>query len=142
IKELRSSPALPEPTLWTMTLDDQRPDVDVRCPSCGARSTPGADWCTLCFADLRPEPAVEQDRPEFLDRREEGEERSSEAPSPPPVVDAMLAELAARERPTSRLAGLMGAMSSTGARVAVMLVGTLVVTAAGFGLMAALGSLL
>lgn len=27
-----------------------------RCPSCGARITVGAPWCTLCYADLRPAP--------------------------------------------------------------------------------------
>lgn len=28
-----------------------------RCPRCGAVVKPGADWCTLCYADLRPPPA-------------------------------------------------------------------------------------
>lgn len=27
---------------------------DLRCPQCSAHTSPGADWCTLCFADLRP----------------------------------------------------------------------------------------
>jgi hypothetical protein len=38
---------------------------DLRCPQCSAHVLPGADWCTLCYADLRvpevpeaPEPAV------------------------------------------------------------------------------------
>jgi hypothetical protein len=33
---------------------------DLRCPQCSAHVSPGADWCTLCFADLRvpPVPAV------------------------------------------------------------------------------------
>lgn len=26
------------------------------CPSCGAIVRPGADWCSLCFHDLRPVP--------------------------------------------------------------------------------------
>ncbi len=26
------------------------------CPRCGAHVRPGADWCTLCYADLRPAP--------------------------------------------------------------------------------------
>ena len=29
---------------------------DGRCPSCGASVRAGADWCTLCYADLRPAP--------------------------------------------------------------------------------------
>jgi hypothetical protein len=32
---------------------------DLRCPRCSAHASPGADWCTLCFADLRPPPPVE-----------------------------------------------------------------------------------
>jgi hypothetical protein len=33
---------------------------DLRCPQCSAHVTPGAEWCTLCFTDLRPrsEPPV------------------------------------------------------------------------------------
>jgi hypothetical protein len=32
---------------------------DLRCPQCSAHVSPGADWCTLCFADLRVPPVVE-----------------------------------------------------------------------------------
>ena len=28
------------------------------CPACGAALRPGAPWCTLCYADLRPLPAA------------------------------------------------------------------------------------
>ena len=28
------------------------------CPACGAALRPGAPWCTLCYADLRPVPAA------------------------------------------------------------------------------------
>ncbi|MFN2626553.1 MAG: hypothetical protein ABR520_10785, partial [Mycobacteriales bacterium] len=27
-----------------------------RCPRCGAAVKTGAEWCTLCYADLRPPP--------------------------------------------------------------------------------------
>ena len=30
----------------------------VRCPQCSAQVRTGTDWCTLCFADLRPPLAV------------------------------------------------------------------------------------
>lgn len=30
-----------------------------RCPACGAAVTPGAPWCTLCYQNLRPEPAAD-----------------------------------------------------------------------------------
>jgi hypothetical protein len=32
---------------------------DVRCPACGASAPAGAQWCSLCFADLRPAAARE-----------------------------------------------------------------------------------
>lgn len=32
---------------------------DLSCPQCSAHISPGADWCTLCFADLRVAPAPE-----------------------------------------------------------------------------------
>ena len=57
-------------------------------------------------------------------------------------MDALLAELAVREAPPSRLSGVSGALSGPGARVAVMLGGTVLVTGGAFGLMAAAGSLL
>src|SRR3954471_21322313 len=30
--------------------------VAERCPACGARLAPAAEWCSLCYADLRPAP--------------------------------------------------------------------------------------
>ena len=33
------------------------PDADLRCPQCAAHVRAGSDWCTLCYADLRPAPA-------------------------------------------------------------------------------------
>ena len=30
----------------------------VRCPRCSAHVRTGSDWCTLCYADLRPAPPV------------------------------------------------------------------------------------
>ena len=30
----------------------------VRCPRCSAHVRTGSDWCTLCYADLRPAPLV------------------------------------------------------------------------------------
>ena len=31
--------------------------TDPRCPRCAAHVRVGADWCTLCYTDLRPAPA-------------------------------------------------------------------------------------
>ena len=32
---------------------------DLSCPRCSAHVSPDADWCTLCFADLRVPPVAE-----------------------------------------------------------------------------------
>jgi hypothetical protein len=53
----RKTANLPNPTdVGPMTSND------LRCPQCSAHVPPGADWCALCFADLRspaePEPAA------------------------------------------------------------------------------------
>ena len=34
-----------------------------RCPHCRASVRPGAPWCTLCHADLRPEPSPVAEAP-------------------------------------------------------------------------------
>jgi hypothetical protein len=47
------------------------PDADLRCPQCAAHVRAGSDWCTLCYADLRPAPAPVASAP---------------APEPGPVV--------------------------------------------------------
>jgi len=33
--------------------------ADARCPHCSALLRAGAEWCTLCYADLRPKPEPE-----------------------------------------------------------------------------------
>ena len=53
-----------------------------RCHACGAAVTPGAPWCTLCYADLR-EPAV---APAVAEPA---------ALPPDPILDAPLAPVAA-----------------------------------------------
>lgn len=125
-----------------MTVDDET-TPELRCRTCGARNAAGAVWCSLCFLSLVEEsgPAEasdDDDRPDLRDRREEGEDLADGEPH----VDAMLAELAVREAPASRLSGVSSALSGPGARVAVMLGGTVLVTGGAFGLMAAAGSLL
>jgi ribosomal protein L40E len=39
------------------------PDVDLRCPSCGALVSADADWCGQCFSSLRPAPEPETRAP-------------------------------------------------------------------------------
>ena len=43
--------------------------ADARCPHCGALLRSGAEWCTLCYADLRPKPEPE---PVAVSAREPG----------------------------------------------------------------------
>ncbi len=31
---------------------DTAPEASMRCPACGARNVPTADWCSQCFANL------------------------------------------------------------------------------------------
>lgn len=112
-----------------------------RCPSCGAGVVPGADWCSLCYADLRPraeEPApepVETPAEPVATPATEVEAPAAEvevpveapAPDEPTAaasdVDSMLAALAAEE--SARTPGVLGRFSSRGTRVGVMLLGSL-----------------
>jgi hypothetical protein len=48
VPESRKPPNLPNPNDVSPTTSH-----DLRCPQCSAHTSPGADWCTLCFADLR-----------------------------------------------------------------------------------------
>ena len=59
--------------------DDLLTRAETRCPSCRAAVRPGAPWCTLCHADLRPAPA----------------------PVVPPVVTAPVAETPAAPATTA-----------------------------------------
>lgn len=72
--ESRKTPNLPNPNDVSPTTSQ-----DLRCPQCSAHTSPGADWCTLCFADLRPPPAVEA-VPEPASTVEA-------VPEPPPTVE-------------------------------------------------------
>jgi len=122
----------------------------------------GAQWCTLCYADLRPAPVV----PERAERAEPAElelvtvpptpatgkhargrastEGSSEDrasdPDPELRAEAMLALLAAETG--KPLAGLTGRFESTGSRIGLMAGGVVVVAGVLFLLMLVLGSLL
>lgn len=139
-----------------MSVDDDSaaPSAGVRCPGCGARNNGDAAWCSLCFTALSEpepeavEPAVEPAAPAVVATPDDGPARARHAAEPAEEqvdeaeVTAMLAELSAAERPRSRWSALSGLVASPGTRVAVMLAGTVVVAAAGFGLLTAVGALL
>lgn len=134
-----------------------------RCPSCGARTVPEQDWCSLCLQPLRvaPEPAGAPDpastspgpdgqpgaRPDpgsvdpYAGLRPPGAPAADGA-LPPGVAEAMLAELAASsaaDRPLSRgpLAG-----TSRAVRVALACGAALVLALVLVGLLALVGLLL
>ena len=122
---------------------DQQPATDVRCTACGARNAAGSQWCSLCYASLQA-PAPDPEPTDVV--AHQGDEAAEDVPDVegPAArrVDALLAELAVQERRPARFGALNGLVSSPAARVGLMLGGTLLFAAAGFGLMAALGSLL
>ena len=140
------------------------------CPRCGAHARVGAQWCTLCYTDLRPapvrvetpvpEPDPEPARePELVSVPAAPAARGKHArrsPSPDDIVpaqpgpaevasaaDAMLAQLAAESSaPLAGLGGLFSRLESGGARAALLVAGILLVGTVLFGLMALIGSLL
>jgi RNA polymerase subunit RPABC4/transcription elongation factor Spt4 len=76
---------------WTaddIVVTDQ---ADVRCPHCGALLRAGAEWCTLCYADLRPKPEPEPVAVSVL----EPSYAATAAPAAP--VDPLTAPLSALE---------------------------------------------
>jgi len=128
------------------------------CPRCGSHARPGAQWCTLCYADLRPPPVIPRraERAEPAERElvtvppapgkgkharrgAAAEERTAE-PDPGLRAEAMLALLAAETG--NPLGGLTGRFESTGSRIGLMVGGVVVVAGVLFLLMLVIGSLL
>ena len=58
---------------------------EVRCPECGARNTPQADWCTQCFTALgAPEPEPEQESGPASPEEPTDDVAGTPPPPPPP----------------------------------------------------------
>lgn len=138
----------------------------VRCPRCSAHLRAGSEWCSLCFADLRPEPVAPTPVPRVERAEEAGpaEVRPASAetraaprrgkharrdssyggtPSPDDVevlAQQMLAELAATER-RDPLGPLAGIVDSTPKKVGVMVGGAVGAMCLLFLVMAVLGAL-
>ncbi len=58
----------------------------VRCPRCSAHVRAGSDWCTLCYADLRPappEPVAPEPAPVQPDPAQAAVEQGAPAEQPP-----------------------------------------------------------
>lgn len=132
--------------------------VDLHCPSCQALVKAGADWCTLCYADLRPAPAPESepalasggsapalhaDQPGSPlaagpaggpGGAEPTEEQRREIED---VANRMLAQLAAES--SVPLASVSGHFQSNGAKVALIFGGTIVLVGVILGLMTLIG---
>jgi hypothetical protein len=144
---------------------------DVRCPRCSAHVRAGSDWCTLCYADLRPaaaEPVAPVPTPVPPDPAEAAPEQGGPTEQPPAgrgkharkgpayddgdvtaaavaranaLADQLLAELAATEG-KNPLGPLAGFLDSTGKRVALILGATATVICLILLLMAGIGLLL
>lgn len=117
-----------------------------RCPSCGARVTSASSWCSLCFTDLQGT-ADPQATPETAETADVADVADVEPPAAVEqaadgenVADQLLAELAVATRTST--APRFGFLTTTGGRVVAMLVGTVALTALGFGLLTLGGALL
>jgi hypothetical protein len=140
----------------------------LRCPQCAAHVGQDAEWCTLCYTDLRPapepapepepqpapEPAAAAALPEADVQRPRGRHaRRSPEPAQPSAepgvqadllaavdVDAMFARLAAQS--SSGLEPLAGRLDSPRSKVAAIVAGVAAVGVLLFVLMTVLGALL
>lgn len=130
----------------------------VRCPRCSAHLRAGSDWCSLCYADLRPAPeppptpvappaSVESPEPtarprgRHARRAPASEEKATTSPDDVEVLAAqMLAELAASEQ-KSPLGPMAGLVDSTQKKVGLMVGGAVAAMCVMFIVMFLLGSL-
>lgn len=145
----RSSLALPSPSdVSTST------SAHVRCPRCDAQVRVGSDWCTLCYADLRPSSPAPEPVVDPVDGPVTGKHArrtkvappavSAVEPAPGPVpegaITAMLAQLAAESAvPLGRFARHL---DSPGRKISLMVGGTVVATIVVVVLMTLVGVLL
>lgn len=143
---------------------------DLRCPRCGAHVRQDADWCTLCYADLRPAPPEPEPEPTAAvpphdpltdplpaprpgGRHARLAEDAADADAGPvdgtPAgedalagvdVDAMLASLKAQS--ASGLSPIVGRLDSKGSKALVIGGGIAVVAVVLFVVMAVAGALL
>lgn len=126
---------------------------DLRCPRCSAHVPAGAQWCSLCYADLRegerrdsPDAAPDPTSPIEPARRtgaSGGGRHARRAPAPEDaeqLADAMLAELAAAEsgNPLGRMSGLVDTPAK---KIGLMVGGTVAAMLLLFLVMAVLGAL-
>jgi hypothetical protein len=141
------------------------------CPRCGAHARRGAQWCTLCYADLRPAPARSRraepvrvtvpatpdpapvavamtGRGKHARQGATVEESPAEPGLPPRLSDEealrsadAMLAMLAAEQ-TKPLPGLYGRLDSKGARVAVTAGGMALVAVLLFLVMAVLGTMI
>jgi len=128
-----------------------------RCPTCGARVTSVASWCSLCFADLHPAPlASASPSPDAASASPLPDAASAGPVVPGPdradadfaaeivdgerVADQLLAELAVSSGTPGH--GRFTLLSTATGRVVATFVGTVAATALGFALLALGGALL
>jgi hypothetical protein len=62
--------------------------LPVRCPHCAAQVVAGSDWCTLCYADLRPAPEPEPEPGQVVEQSAEPAEAAAVAGKADPPAAA------------------------------------------------------
>lgn len=130
---------------------------DLSCPRCDAHVRAGADWCTLCYHDLRPAPEVpapaDADAPAASVIAAEPGRHARPAPDAaepaadgtPALPDAeialMLEQLAADESQLP-LRRLSGQVASPGVKAGFIIGGSILATVLVFVVMTLVGTLL
>ncbi len=73
--------------------------ADVRCPHCGALLRSGAQWCTLCYADLRPKQEQPEPEPVAVGTREPSYAGGATPGDPVSALEAAAQALARQATP-------------------------------------------
>jgi hypothetical protein len=140
---------------------------DLRCPRCDAHVRAGADWCTLCYQDLRPAPEVPEPAEPVaaypVDEVEAAgpadadvpDDTAAPAPSgrharpaaerPPGLPDAQIARMLERlaaEESDVPLGALSGRVTSPGVKAGLIIGGSIVATVLVYVVMTLVGTLL
>lgn len=121
----------------------------LRCSHCSAHVPAGAQWCTLCYADLRPREEAAPTQPEAAKgspstgsgRHARPENREIDDAELARMAEQMLAELAVSES-GARVGGWSRLVDTTGKKAVVMLGGALLASIVLVGLLALVGALL
>jgi hypothetical protein len=91
---LKVKPGCAGADAYDVTVDSMTGAAPDRCPRCAALVRPGSQWCTLCYADLRPAPPPQL----ALEPQPTSPPRSTGALTSSDIFDPLTAPLALLER--------------------------------------------